>query len=201
VPDWLKPQTATSQAPTGSISLRREQMKFTSDLQVTNRNVFQLVFAASLLALVFSAAIVRADAQSNTYADNFGKSASIEGSWIFNIDVSLDQQPIATFNSLISFGAGGIVVTSPSTSPLTILYGAWSPMKSNSFSSVFYAFAPDSTGTGVVLQRLRIRSHLTDQNNLAGTGGRSTCNLQGENCVDDPIVFQFTGKRIASRVE
>jgi hypothetical protein len=176
-------------------------MKFTSDLQVTNRNVFQLVFAASLLALVLSAAIVPANAQSSTYASNVGNSASIEGSWIFNIDVSLAQQPVATFNSLISFGAGGIVVTSPSTSPLAIFYGAWSPMKPNSFSAVFYTFAPDSTGTGVVLQRLSIRSHLTDQNNLAGTGGRSTCNLQGENCVDDPIVFQFTGKRIASRAE
>ena len=62
-------------------------MKFTSDLQVTNRNVFQLVFAASLLALALSAAIVPANAQSSTYADNFDNSASIEGSWIFNIDV------------------------------------------------------------------------------------------------------------------
>jgi hypothetical protein len=176
-------------------------MKFTSDLQVAKRKVLHIVFAASLLALVLSAAIAPASAQSSAYADNVGKSASIEGSWIFSIDVSLAQQPVATFNSLISFGAGGIVVTSPSTSPLAVLYGAWSPMKSNSFSSVFYNFAPDSTGTGVVLQRLSIRSHLTDQNNLAGTGGRSTCNLQGENCVDDPIVFQFTGKRIVSRVE
>jgi hypothetical protein len=99
-------------------------MKFTSDPQVTNRNVSQLVFAASLLALVLSAAIVPANAQSSTYASNVGNSASIEGSWIFNIDVSLDQQPIATFNSLISFGAGGIVVTSPSTSPLAVFYGA-----------------------------------------------------------------------------
>ncbi|SRR6266567_147733 len=176
-------------------------MKFTSDLQVTKRNVFQLVFAASLLALVLSAAIVPAIAQSSSFAGNASNSAAVEGSWIFNIDVSLAQQPIATFNSLISFGAGGIVVTSPSTSPLAIFYGAWSPMKSNSFSAVFYSFAPDSTGTGVVMQRLSIRSHLTDQNNLAGTGGRSTCNLQGENCVDDPIVFQFTGKRIASKAE
>src|ERR1700759_3964116 len=121
-------------------------MKFASDLQITNRNVFQRVFAASLLALALAAAIVPANAQSSAYTSNAAPSASIEGSWIFNIDVLLDQQPIATFNSLISFGAGGIVVTSPSTSPLAVFYGAWSPMKSNSFSSVFYTFAPDSTG-------------------------------------------------------
>ncbi len=176
-------------------------MKFTSDLQVTNRNVFQLVFAASLLALVLSAAFVPANAQSSPYASNAGSSASIEGSWIFNIDVSLDQQPVATFNSLISFAGGGVVVTTPSVPPLAIYYGAWSPMKSNSFSSVFYNFAPDSTRTGVVLGKLSLRLHLTGLNTLAGTGVSSTCNLQGENCVADPIVFQFTGKRITTTTE
>ena len=175
-------------------------MKLTSDLQVTNRNVFQLVFAASLLALVLSAAIVPASAQSSAYADNFGNSASIEGSWIFNIEVLLAQQTIATFNSLISFGGGGIVVTTPSAPPMSTFYGAWKCNKSDSCNAVFYSFASDSTGN-VALQRLSLRLHLTGRNSLAGTGEGSSCNLQGENCVDQPGGFRFTGKRITSREE
>ncbi len=107
------------------------------------RKAGALVLAAAALAI--GSASQPASAQNGS-----GLVAPIEGSWIFNIDVSLDQQPVATFNSLISFAGGGVVVTSPSTSPLAIFYGAWSPMKPSSFSAVFYTFAPDSTGTGVV---------------------------------------------------
>jgi len=171
-------------------------MKFTSDLQVTNRNVFQLVFAASLLALVLSAAILPANAQSSTNAGNAGNSASIEGSWIFNIDLSLNQQPIATFNSLISFGGGGIVVTTPSAPPMATFYGAWKCKKSDSCEAVFDAFGANSS-----LQRLSLRLHLTGLNTLAGTGKGASCDLQGENCVDQPGGFQFTGKRIFSTAE
>lgn len=176
-------------------------MKFTSDLQVTNRNVFQLVFAASLLALVLSAAIVPANAQSSANTDNFGNSGSIEGSWIFNIDVLVDQQPVATFNSLISFGGGGIVVTTPSAPPMSTFYGAWKCKKSDGCESIFYAFASDSNGNVVALQRLSLRLHLTGPSNLAGTGEGASCDLQGENCVDQPGGFQFTGKRINPSVE
>jgi hypothetical protein len=174
-------------------------MKFTSDLQVTNRNVFHLVFAASLLALVLSAAILPANAQSSANADRVGNS-SIEGSWIFDIDVLLNQQPIATFNSLISFGGGGIVVTTPSAPPMGTFYGAWKCKNSDSCNSVFYAFATDSTGN-VSLQRLSLRLHLTGRNSLAGTGEGSSCNLQAANCVDQPGGFRFTGKRVTTREE
>ena len=171
-------------------------MKFTSDLQVTNRNVFQLVFAASLLALVLSAAIVPANAQSSTYASSAGNSSSIEGSWIFNIDVLLDQQTVATFNSLISFGGGGIIVTTPSAPPMATFYGAWKCKKSGSCEAVFDAFGANSS-----LQKLSLRLHLTGPNQLAGTGGAASCDLQGENCVDQPGGFQFTGKRITTTAE
>jgi hypothetical protein len=149
-------------------------MKFTPVLQVQRRKTSHL--ATSLLAFALLAANTSANAQSGTYeADDAPNSASIEGSWIFAIDVFLAQQPIASFNSLISFGAGGIVVTTPSVPPLAIFYGSWNRSKSESFNTVFYQFAPDSTGNGVVLQKLSLR---------------------GEKCIDDPIVFQFTGKRI-----
>jgi hypothetical protein len=171
-------------------------MKFTSDLQVTTRKVFHVVLAASLLALVLSAAFVPAKAQSSTYASNAGNSASIEGSWIFNIEVLLDQQPVATFNSLISFGGGGIVVTTPSNPPMATFYGAWKCKKSDSCEAVFDAFGANSS-----LQRLNLRLHLTGLNTLAGTGEGASCDLQGENCVDQQGGFQFTGKRILSTAE
>jgi hypothetical protein len=93
-------------------------MKFTSDPQIAKGRVLHIVFPTLLLALILSAAIVPANAQASAYADNFGDSAPIEGSWIFNIDVLLGQQTLATFNSLISFGGGGIVVTTPSAPPM-----------------------------------------------------------------------------------
>jgi len=166
-------------------------MKFNSGPQVTSRDVFQLVFAASLLALVLSAAIVPANAQSSANDDHFGRSASIEGSWIFDIDVLADQQPVAHFNSLISFGGGGIVVTTPSAPPMGTFYGAWKCKRSGSCEAVFYAFASSSR-----MVRLSLRLHLTGPNNLAGTGEGASCDLLGENCVDQPGGFRFTGKRI-----
>jgi hypothetical protein len=166
-------------------------MRFTSNLQLTNRNVFQLICTGSLMALVLSAAVLPANAQSSAYVDNFANSASIEGSWIFNIDVLLDQQTVATFNSLISFGGGGILVTTPSAPPMATFYGTWKCKKSGNCEAVFDAFGANST-----LQRLSLRLHLTGANSLAGTGVGANCDLQGENCVDQPGGFQFTGKRI-----
>ena len=171
-------------------------MKFTSDPQIVKGKVLHFVFPTLLLALVLLAAIAPASAQSSAYADNAGNSASIEGSWIFNIDVLLAQQPVATFNSLISFGGGGIVVTTPSAPPMGTFYGAWKCKKSDSCEAVFDAFGANSS-----LQRLSLRLHLTGLNTLAGTGEGASCDLQGENCVDQPGGFRFTGKRITSREE
>jgi hypothetical protein len=167
------------------------------DLQADKRRASRVIAAASVLAFVLLAPPTSASAQSRLYeTNNLGNPASIEGSWIFKIDVSLAQQPVGTFNSLISFAAGGIVVTTPSVPPLSISYGGWKQTTADSFNTVLYNFAPDSNGNGVVLLRLNLRLHLTGRNDLAGTGGRSTCDLRGENCVDDPVVFQFTGKRV-----
>ena len=50
-----------------------------------------------------------------------GLASPIEGSWIFTIDV-IGQ---GTFNSLISFAAGGVVVTTASVPPASPFYGSW----------------------------------------------------------------------------
>ena len=152
-------------------------MKFTSDPQIAKGKVLRVVFTTSLLALVLSAAIAPATAQSSANTDRVGNS-SIEGSWIFDIDVLLAQQPIATFNSLISFGGGGILVTTPSAPPMGTFYGAWKCKNADSCTAVFYAFNPDSTGN-VSLQKLSIRLHLTGRNSLAGTGARFLVQFAG----------------------
>jgi hypothetical protein len=108
-----------------------------------------------------------------------------------------DEIPVRIFRCM---KGGGIVVTTPSAPPMGTFYGAWKCKKSDSCNAVFYAFASDSTGN-VALQRLSLRLHLTGRNSLAGTGEGSSCNLQGENCVDQPGGFRFTGKRITSREE
>ena len=180
-------------------------MKFTSDLQVAKGRFLRIVFAASLLALVLLAAIGPASAQSSTYADNtyadhFGNSASLEGTWVFSIDILDGQQTVGTFNSLISFAGGGVVVTTPSIPPTSVFYGAWKCKRWDSCTAVFYTFVTDSSGK-VGLQKASIRIHLAGPNNLVSIGDGATCDLQGENCVDQPGVFKSTGKRLGPKPE
>ena len=120
-----------------------------------------------------------------------GLASPIEGSWIFAIDI-IGQ---GTFNSLISFTAGGVVITSPSVPGFGTLYGSWKQREPNCFKAAFYGFIPDAAGKGVALTKESLQLHLTSRNELAGTGVGYTCDLQGENCVRAGDT-QFTGKRI-----
>jgi hypothetical protein len=117
-----------------------------------------------------------------------GLASPIEGSWIFTINQG-------AFKSLISFAAGGVVVTSASL-PSLPFYGSWKQSEPNRFNATFYNFTPDAAGIGVAMSKVNLRLHLTSRNELAGTAvGSSMCDLQGENCVN-PQDIQFTGKRI-----
>jgi hypothetical protein len=158
------------------------------------RKVVRLASTVSTLALMLSATnfVVRAQSGSYESNDKESKSASIEGSWIFTIDGT--GAPIH-FNSLISFTAGGVVVTSASTGGPIPFYGAWKQKDSNRFHAVFYTFVFDSTGNTVGTGKLNLHLHLTSRNELEGTAVGSACDLQGENCVDQ-AEFQNTGKRI-----
>jgi hypothetical protein len=82
-------------------------MKFTFDLQVAKGAFLRIVFPVSLLVFVLLAAIAPASAQSRADSDSGGNPTSIEGSWLFSIDIFVAQQPVAAFNSLISFAGGG----------------------------------------------------------------------------------------------
>ena len=120
-----------------------------------------------------------APTEGSRLADNHrGLASPIEGSWIFAIDI-IGQ---GTFNSLISFTAGGVVVTSASVPGLGTLYGSWKQREPNRFNAAFYGFISDSAGKGVALTKINLQLHLTSRNELAGTAVGSTCDLQGENC-------------------
>jgi hypothetical protein len=119
---------------------------------------------------------------------------SIEGSWIFDIDVLGQGTP---FHSLISFAAGRVVITSaslpgPASSPF---YGSWRPTETNRVQAAFFAFVPDATGVGVALSKVSLNLKVTSRNALTGTAVGANCDLQGESCVQTGE-FQFTGKRI-----
>jgi len=126
-----------------------------------------------------------------------GLASPIEGSWIFAIDTNGQ----GTFNSLISFTAGGVIVTSSSVPGFGTLYGSWKQREPNRFNGAFYGFISDAAGKGVVLTKIDLQLHLTSRNELAGTAVGSTCDLLGENCVVSPGVLQFTGKRIVPENE
>jgi hypothetical protein len=102
-----------------------------------------------------------------------------------------------TFHSLISFAAGGVLVTNGSLPAPAPFYGSWRPAGPNSFHAAFYTFIPDATGTGVATSKARIRLQLTSRNELTGTGMGYTCDAQGENCTQIES-HQFKGKRILS---
>jgi hypothetical protein len=163
-----------------------------------------LVMAPALFALVagISPMAKAQDEQSGLSApmegsrlgeNQHGLASPIEGSWIFTVDV-IGQG--STFNSLISFTGGGVVITSVSVVPEPA-YGSWKQREPNRFNVAFYGFNRDTAGKAVGLFKNNLSLHLTSRNELAGTAvGYTMCDLQGENCVGR-LDFEFTGKRIA----
>jgi len=116
-----------------------------------------------------------------------------EGTWIFSIDL---LGAGVSFNSLISFTPGGVLLTSGSTpGPATPSYGSWRRAGRYDFTGVFYAFYQDATGKPTGTGKVTLRFHLTSRNELAGTAVGFMCDLQGENCLQN-AEFQYTGKRI-----
>jgi hypothetical protein len=126
-----------------------------------------------------------------------GLASPIEGSWVFAIDVIGQGTVGNSGNSLISFAAGGVVVTTGSLPPAPPFHGNWKQREPNRFNAAFYGFISDAAGRGVALSKISLQLHLTSRNELAGTAVAYTCDLQAENCISS-VDFQFTGKRLAS---
>jgi hypothetical protein len=153
-------------------------------------NVTRLVVSMILVLMAGISSI--ANAQNSASAENPPQLVSpIVGSWIFNIDLG---QGI-TFNSLISFTAGGVVITSASVPTPSPFYGSWRRTGPNSYDATFYAFVPDSTTGQIATLKDIVRLHLTSPNELTATGVGYNCDVQGENCTQANS-SQATGKRI-----
>src|SRR5450631_1024432 len=130
-----------------------------------------LVMAPALFALVagISPMAQAQDERSGLSDTQRGLASPIEGSWIFAIEI-IGQ---GTFNSLISFTAGGVVITSPSVLGFGTLYGSWKHSGPNRFNAAFYGFI----SAGVALTKANLQLHLTSPNELAGTAVTSNCDL------------------------
>ncbi len=130
--------------------------------------------------------------EADTLGDNQPRLISpIEGTWIFNND----NLKGTMLNSLLSFAADGVLVTSASLPTPSPFFGSWRQTGPSSFNAVFYTFVPDATAKRVVTSKVTISLQLTGRDALTSTGAGYTCDAQGENCKYRES-FQSTGKRI-----
>jgi hypothetical protein len=153
-------------------------------------NVF--LAAVAVLALSLGGTITPAIAQS--------VAPSVEGSWIFTVDL-INQG--TTFTAVTSFTAGGVFLATGSNdrvNPVSPLYGSWQRIRRHRFSSTAYFFAFDPAnpnGAAVAMLRTNQVFQLKNQDELVGVGDLSSCDLQGQNCVDIAAGgIQIRGRRI-----
>lgn len=153
------------------------------------RNVF--LAAVAVLALSLGGTITTAMAQS--------VAPSVEGSWIFTVDL-INQG--TTFTAVASFTAGGVFLATGSNdrvNPVSPLYGSWQRIRRHRFNSTAYFFAFDPAnpnGAAVAMLKTNQVFQLKNQDELVGVGDLSSCDLQGQNCVNIPAGIQTRGRRI-----
>ncbi len=131
-------------------------------------------------------------------AQDVNSSAPIEGTWVFNI-YRVTQG--FSFSALQSFTAGGVTLATGTIDrtpppPISPLYGSWRRVRGNSYVATICFFAFDPTGNAVAMIKTNESFHLTDHNNVVGTGSAQACDINGDNCVDVPLPITITGKRI-----
>lgn len=153
------------------------------------RNVF--LAAVAVLAMSLGGTITTAMAQS--------VAPSVEGSWIFTVDL-INQG--TTFTAVASFTAGGVFLATGSNdrvNPVSPLYGSWQRIRRHRFNSTAYFFAFDPAnpnGAAVAMLKTNQVFQLKNQDDLVGVGDLSSCDLQGQNCVNMAGSIQTRGRRI-----
>jgi hypothetical protein len=124
-------------------------------------------------------------------------SASIEGSWIFEVD-AIDNS--YHFTAVASFTAGGVFLATGSGDrviPVSPLYGSWKHRRASRFNATANFFAFDSSGKPIGMNHVVQAFELKNKNELDGFGEFSTCDVQGENCQRLPqLDFRVTAKRV-----
>jgi hypothetical protein len=126
-------------------------------------------------------------------------SAPIEGTWILTIH-RVNQG--ITFSALQSFTAGGVTLATgtvdrtppPAISPL---YGSWKRTGHNRYVSTICFFFFDEAGNALGMLKTPASYRMEDDNRLTGSGTALTCDINGDNCIDDVnSSITFTGKRL-----
>ncbi len=175
-------------------------MPITQTLTIMRRKALSLVAALSLLALMLPTTTSIAKAQTELPEAHAGLASPIEGSWIFTVDL-INQG--TTFTAVASFTAGGVFLATGSNdrvNPASPLYGSWQRIRRHRFSSTTYFFAFDPAnpnGAAVAMLKTNQVFQLKNQDELVGVGDLSSCDLQGQNCVNIPAGSVRTrGKRI-----
>ena len=70
---------------------------------------------------------------------------------------------------------------------------------SHKVDSTIYFFAYDPAGNAVAMIKTVQSFQLTSADELVGTGVSYACDLQSENCKEDPTVrIRITGRRVVS---
>jgi hypothetical protein len=151
-----------------------------------------LLVGFTVLALVVAGISPTARAQGDVFAP-------LEGSWIFAI--TRTQDLAASFTSLTSFTAGGILLASGSNDHVSSpLHGSWTRIGTNRFSSTAYFLAFDPANLNrpaVAMLRVNQVFQLKNRDELVGAGDLSRCDMQGQSCVNIPSGnIQTSAKRI-----
>jgi hypothetical protein len=125
-----------------------------------------------------------------------GNAPQIDGSWICT-NTRINQG--VSFTAVLSFGTGGVLLATGSIAGPALLQGGWSRANSHRVDSTIYFFAYDPAGNAVAMIKTVQSFQLTGQDELVGTGASYACDLQSQNCKEDPSVrIEIKGRRIVS---
>jgi hypothetical protein len=178
-----------------------KRMTIYRNVTTMKRKAVHLLVASTLLALAVGGTSSPGLAQAEMPEANAYGSAPIEGSWIFAI--TRTQDPAASFTAVASFTGGGVFLATGSNdrvNPASPLYGSWRRMGRNRFISTTYFFAFDPAnpnGPAVAMLKTNQVFQLKNQDELVVVGNLSSCDLQGQNCVNIPAAsIQSHGRRI-----
>jgi hypothetical protein len=159
-------------------------------------------FAITLAGVVLSALPNLAMAQSGPGDPQGGQAASIEGTWILNVQVA----PGVSFWALQSFTAGGVTVATGSndripspTSPYGVmspLYGSWTRIDDNHYTLTICFFFFDTTGAPRGMFKTNETLRLTGNNSLEGQGVGFSCYISGTQCGGPFPPITITGTRL-----
>jgi hypothetical protein len=155
------------------------------------------VTTSLLVALALIPLTVPVNLTATEQAESSDKNApQIDGSWICT-NTRINQG--FSFSAVLSFGTGGVLLANGAVAGPPLLQGGWARASSHRIDSTIYFFAYDPAGNAVAMIKTVQSFQLTGQDELVGTGTSYACDLQSQNCKEDPTArIEIKGRRIAS---